>query len=135
MAASMRSRMLGANGSMTATVVDDMRGLRRKSCTPPYADDARPQGSRSAALDPSKEKMSSSGDGKAVDQAFLRARRLLLRDAFMARAGWNLSCFEAAILMEAPVWGLRPFRAPRSVTRNLPNPKIDTSSPCWAASA
>jgi hypothetical protein len=50
-----------------------------------------------------------------------------------AFAGVNDSFLEAAILIVAPVAGLRPSRAARLVTLNLPKPLSEISSPLAAA--
>src|SRR5215471_2179470 len=45
----------------------------------------------------------------------------------------NLATRRAAILMVAPVWGLRPLRALRCDTENVPNPISATRSPFFSA--
>ena len=53
----------------------------------------------------------------------------------IALAGVKVSFFDAAILMVAPVEGLRPSRSGVAFTLNFPNPGIDVSVPLAAASA
>ena len=52
-----------------------------------------------------------------------------------ALAGEKVSFFEAAILIVAPVEGLRPSRSAVALTLNLPKPFKEISSPLAAASA
>src|ERR1700735_4014312 len=59
----------------------------------------------------------------------------LFRSFFAVLAGLNDDCVEAAILIVAPVAGLRPVRAARDWTLNLPKPGRETSSPLATASA
>jgi len=54
---------------------------------------------------------------------------------FTALATEKPSLREAAMVMAAPVAGLRPSRAGLLLTLNFPNPGIETSSPLAAASA
>src|ERR1700722_6988996 len=53
----------------------------------------------------------------------------LLTTFFSSFPGVNLATLRAAILMVAPVWGLRPLRALRCETENVPNPIKATRSP------
>lgn len=53
----------------------------------------------------------------------------------IALAGVKVSFFDAAILIVAPVDGLRPSRAGVSFTLNFPKPGKLVSAPLWAASA
>jgi hypothetical protein len=46
----------------------------------------------------------------------------------------NLAAFDAAIVIGAPVCGLRPWRSPRSEIPKVPKPAMRTSSPCFSAS-
>lgn len=55
--------------------------------------------------------------------------------SFSPFAAVNATFFEAAILIASPVAGLRPSRSGRSLTVNLPNPGIVTSSSFTAAAA
>jgi hypothetical protein len=48
--------------------------------------------------------------------------------SLIALAGEKPSFFDAGILIVSPVDGLRPSRAARSFTLNLPKPESDTSS-------
>ena len=49
-----------------------------------------------------------------------------LRASLTALPAVNLATFDAAIVIGAPVWGLRPWRSPRS---KVPKPAMRTSSP------
>ena len=53
------------------------------------------------------------------------ALRFLLKLALRERAGVNFNVREAAIFTASPVRGLRPLRAARSATLNLPKPKSE----------
>jgi hypothetical protein len=48
--------------------------------------------------------------------------------------GRNLGCFDAGILITAPVRGLRPSVAARFATVNVPKFTRRTSLPCWSVS-
>lgn len=60
-------------------------------------------------------------------------RAYLLRVSFNALAGVNVSFFDAATLIVAPVAGLRASRSGVCLTLNLPKPGMDVSSPDAAA--
>ena len=55
--------------------------------------------------------------------------------AFKSAPALNFATFLAAILISAPVCGLRPVRALRLLTENVPNPTKITLSPFFKASA
>ena len=73
-----------------------------------------------------------------LDQAAQSARHFtgaaalwgyLLMASFRALPGRNFGTLAALILMDAPVWGLRPMRAARLPTANVPNPTRVTDPP------
>src|ERR1700691_5914984 len=57
-----------------------------------------------------------------------------LRRFFSALAAENFAALEAAILIVSPVDGLRPSRAARWLTLNLPKPASATSPPAASSS-
>jgi hypothetical protein len=54
--------------------------------------------------------------------------------SFRAFPALNPGTFDALIWIVAPVWGLRPSRAARGLTENVPKPTRDTWSPRLRAS-
>src|SRR5579863_9858960 len=58
-----------------------------------------------------------------------------LSSFFSALAAENLAALLAAMLIVAPVAGLRPVRAARLETPNLPKPATDTSPPAASSAA
>src|SRR5690606_12901272 len=75
------------------------------------------------------------GAAKARAPGGVRAERKdQLRASPRDLAGTNFTTLRAAIWILAPVCGLRPVRAARSLTLSLPRPGRVSSSPCSRAS-
>jgi hypothetical protein len=83
------------------------------------------------------EKVSPSGNKKALSSIGERAPVKEAKNYFTLFASSvparNLATFLAGILISVPVCGLRPVRAARLVTVNVPNPTKATRSPFLSA--
>src|SRR4051795_10304911 len=75
------------------------------------------------------------GGRNSAARSLRQVRRYLLRDTafFNSMPGVNFATRRAAILISEPVCGLRPLRALRCDTLNVPNPTMVTRSPFFRA--
>src|SRR6185503_15100165 len=73
-----------------------------------------------------------SAEGVALAQtarSYLRPRFLVLTASLRSLPALKRTVLLALIVIDSPVAGLRPLRAPRSATAKLPRPGILTDSP------
>src|SRR5579863_3631914 len=87
----------------------------------------------SAFLSIHKEKRQGRPPAVFRNRQFRILRYFLLTAFFSSAPGVNFATLRAAILMVAPVCGLRPFRALRCDTENVPKPINATRSPFFNA--
>src|SRR5205807_9834987 len=97
------------------------KSILQEGCTDPQTTSGIPTNSKSGKADPCR--------------VGLQFRSYLARlTAFLSAApGVNFATLRAAILMTAPVWGLRPLRAFLWETENVPKPTKATRSPFFRA--